>query len=434
MYSSAYIWGRVISRLEQELTAPVVSSYLDDADIIEVTETTLVLSTSSEFRKNTITGKLSPYIKEAMKQLFDRDIDLSVLTTEDAKKYRTAPAQPIMFNPQFTFDRFVVGSSNSMAHAAAVAVASGNGHDYNPLFIYGPSGLGKTHLLYAIAGEIHRNRPEAKLVYIKGEQFTVELIEAIQAGKNSAFREKYRNADLFLMDDIHFIAGKAETQEEFFNTFNTLYENGKQIVLTSDRSPLEVPKLEERLRTRFQWGLTVDIQPPDYETRMAIIKNKAYSLGILDFPDDVCNYIAENLTTNVRQLEGAVKNILAMRSLNGKAVDMELAKRAISTMFKGKAEVTPGLIISEVCSCYNVDEAVLRGNKRDKVTAEARQVAMYLIRNMAHRSYPEIGREFGKDHTTAIHSINKVTELLQDENSGIRDNIKDITLNINNKL
>ena len=227
-----------------------------------------------------------------------------------------------MFNPQFTFENFVVGASNRFAHAAALAVANKPAASYNPLYIYGPSGLGKTHLLYAIANEIHRQHPDFKIVYIKGDQFTNELITALQEGKNVEFRSKYRGADLFLVDDIQFIAGKTSTQEEFFHTFNTLYEAKKQIVLTSDRPPNEMHLLEDRLLTRFEWGLLADIQPPDYETRMAIIRNKARSLN-LEMPDEVCQYIANNITSNVRQIEGTVIKILANRDLNGMTIDVQ---------------------------------------------------------------------------------------------------------------
>ena len=437
MYSSAYIWGRIISALEKQLTVPVVSSYLDDAEIVEVTESTIVLYTPSEYRKEMILGRFSLYIKEAMRDLFDRDVELEVLSGNEADAYRSSRGQeePFMFNPQFTFDRFVVGSSNRFAHAAAVAVANNPAEAYNPLFIYGQSGLGKTHLLYAIAGEIHRQHPDFKIVYIKGDQFTNELIASLQEGKNVEFRNKYRNADLFLVDDIQFIAGKQSTQEEFFHTFNSLYEAKKQLVLTSDRPPNEMQLLEDRLKTRFEWGLLADIQPPDYETRMAIIKNKAYSLG-LHLPDDVCSYIAENITTNVRQIEGTVKKIMAYRDLTGNEVDLASVSRAIKDMYKGKATTvpTPSLIISEVCRFYSIEENVLRGTLKDKVTAEARQVAMHLIRKLTNLSYPDIGKEFGKDHTTVIHACKKVNAMLQTPGNGIAENIRDITANINSKL
>ena len=436
MSSPAYIWGRIISTLEKQLTVPVVSSYLDDAEVLEVNDHAIVLYTPSEYRKEMILGRFSLYIKEAMKEMSGQDIELEVV----CHKAPPVPAvdnseNQFLFNPNFTFDRFVVGSSNRFAHAAAVAVANKPAESYNPLFIYGKSGLGKTHLLYAIAGEIHRQNPASRIVYIKGDQFTNELISALQKGKNFEFRDKYRNADLFLVDDIQFIAGKDSTQEEFFHTFNSLYEANKQIVLTSDRPPNEMNLLEDRLKTRFEWGLLADIQPPDYETRMAIIKNKAYTLG-LDMPDDVCSYIAENITTNIRQIEGTVKKIMAYRDLTGNDIDLPSVSRAIKDMHKGKTEAvaTPSLIISEVCRFYSIEESVLRGTLKDKITAEARQVAMYLIRELTPLSFPDIGKEFGKDHTTVIHSHRKIKTALKDGKGAVADNIRDITASINSKL
>ena len=339
------------------------------------------------------------------------------------------------FNPQFSFENFVVGPSNRFAHGAAFAVSSNPGQVYNPLFIYGPPGVGKTHLLYAIANGIRKSNPEANIVYIKGDQFTNELIEAIKGGKNLEFRSKYREADLFLVDDIQFIAGKDSTQEEFFHTFNKLYEEHKQIVLTSDRKPSDMLTLQERLQSRFQWGLIADINPPDYETRMAIIKNKATSLG-LDLSDEVCNYIAINVTNNVRQIEGTVKKIMAYRDLNNMPLDLPNISRAIDDMFKneGNALPTPNLIISQVCKFYSIDESVLRSTLRNKGTTEARQMAIYLVRKLTNLSLPEIGQEFNRDHATVLYSIRKVETGIQSGDETLKNSIRDITSNINSSL
>lgn len=436
MYSSDYIWGKILGHMEDRLTAPVVSTWFDDAKVIELTEDRLILYSPSEFRRDTIQRRCDGYIRDAMKDLFDKDITVEVFGEEELNAFRNKNRKPdfIEFNPQFTFDNFVVGSSNQFAHGAAIAVANNPADSYNPLFIYGPSGLGKTHLLYAIAGHIHNKHPEFNIVYIKGDQFTNEMIKALQGGKNFEFRNKYRNADLFLVDDIQFIAGKESTQEEFFHTFNNLYENHKQIVLTSDRSPSDMQKLEERLKTRFEWGLLADIQPPDYETRMAIIKNKAIHLG-LDLPDDVCDFIAENVTSNVRQIEGTVKKIHAYHNLNGMTLDIPNVKRAITDIINTTSILpTPALIISEVSRFYGIEETVLRGTLKNKSTAEARQVAMYLVRKMLNLSYPDIGREFGRDHTTALHSVNKIESLLQKDDHPLHKTIQDISANITNKL
>ena len=436
MYSSDYIWGKILGHMEDRLSAPVVSTWFDDAKVIELTEDHLILYSPSEFRRDTIQRRCDGYIRDAMKDLFDKDITVEVFGEEELNAFRNKNRKPdfIEFNPQFTFDNFVVGSSNQFAHGAAIAVANNPADSYNPLFIYGPSGLGKTHLLYAIAGHIHNKHPEFNIVYIKGDQFTNEMIKALQGGKNFEFRNKYRNADLFLVDDIQFIAGKESTQEEFFHTFNNLYENHKQIVLTSDRSPSDMQKLEERLKTRFEWGLLADIQPPDYETRMAIIKNKAIHLG-LDLPDDVCDFIAENVTSNVRQIEGTVKKIHAYHNLNGMTLDIPNVKRAITDIINTTSILpTPALIISEVSRFYGIEETVLRGTLKNKSTAEARQVAMYLVRKMLNLSYPDIGREFGRDHTTALHSVNKIESLLQKDDHPLHKTIQDISANIINKL
>ena len=437
MYSSAYVWAKVLAHMENRLTATVISTWFDDAEVVELTDQKLVLYSPSEFRKNIIESRCVPHIQDAMKELFQMDVQVQVLTKDELDAYQNRNKKPqfIEYNPQFTFDRFIVGPSNRFAHAAAIAVANKPAEAYNPLFIYGPSGLGKTHLLYAIAGEINARHPDYNIIYSKGDQSTNELIQALQEGKNAEFRNKYRNADLFLVDDIQFIAGKDSTQEEFFHTFNNLYENHKQIVLTSDRPPSELLRLEDRLKTRFEWGLIADINPPDYETRVAIIRNKSKSLG-MDMPDDVCSYIAENITTNIRQIEGTVKKIKAYWELTGMEITVANVSRAIKDMYKGKADTlpTPNLIISEVGRFYSIDEATLRGTLKNKGTAEARQIAMYLCRKMTNLSLPDIGKEFNRDHSTVIHAVRKVETALADSKNPLNETIRDITANINNKL
>ena len=437
MYSSAYVWAKVLSYLEERLTSLTVSSWFDDAEVVELNEEHLIIYSPDEFRRSVIRTRCAAYIEDALKETFQSNAKVIVFDEKDLEAFREKdkPTSAMDFNPQFTFDNFVVGPSNRFAHSCAIAVSNQPGQVYNPLFIYGPPGVGKTHLLYAIANDIRKKNPDANIVYIKGDQFTNELIAALQSGKNVEFRNKYREADLFLIDDVQFIAGKESTQEEFFHTFNKLYEEHKQIVMTSDRRPSDMLTLEDRLRTRFEWGLLADVQTPDYETRMAILRNKAKNLG-LNLDDDVCNYIAINITNNIRQIEGTVKKILAYSELDNMPLDLNNIARAIDDMFKveGNAVPTPSLIISQVCKFYDIDEIILRGSQRVKNIVEARQIAMYLIRKLTNLSLPEIGLQFAKDHTTVMHAIAKVEQTLKNGDVTLQNNIRDITANINSLL
>ena len=437
MYASAFVWAKIISFLEERLTPVIVSTTFDDTEVIELTEDRLIIHSPSNFHRDVIRTRFASHIQDALQDQFNLQSKLIIFDDKDLEEYRSQGknAPPAGINRNFSFDTFVVGPSNRFAYNGAIAVSKNPGMVYNPLFIYGPPGLGKTHLLHAIANSIHQENPDTKIVNIKGEQFTIELMDAIRTGNNIAFRNKYREADLFLIDDVQFIAGKESTQEEFFHTFNALYENNKQIVITADRKPSDMLTLESRLQSRFESGLMADINPPDYETRMAIIKAKALSLG-LELPADVCDYIASNITSNVRQLEGTVKKILAYRDLNNMPLDLPNVSRAISDMFKkeGSALPTPALIISQVCKFYSIEESIMRGTLKNKGTNEARQIAIYLIRKLTNLSLPEIGKEFGRDHTTILHAVNKIEVALKSENTTLQNHIRDITANINSCL
>ena len=437
MYSNAFIWAKIIAYLDERMTPAIVSSFFDQSYILERTDDTLTVYSPSEFCKDFIVQRCLGHIRDAMRELVGRDVEVVVVCEEELAEYRLAHEihSSTNNNPHFTFESFVVGPSNRFAYNAALAVTDKPAAAYNPLFIYGPSGLGKTHLLYAIANRIREKHPEFNIVYISSEQFTNELIVALREHKNLEFRQKYRNADLLLMDDVQFIGGKQSTEEEFFHTFNELFEAHKQIVLTSDRPPIEISTLAERLRTRFEGGLICDIIPPDYETRMAIIQNKAGSLG-LELPQEICNYIAENITNNVRSLEGTVNIIRAYHELNGMPLDLSSVSRAIKDMYNDASHNLPtaSLIIAEVSRYFGVEETLLRGRLKSNNIVMPRQIAMYLIRELTHQSYKTIGREFGRDHTTVISALQKVESLIAKSDKQTLDQLRDITANINGKL
>lgn len=436
MNPAADVWAKVISLMQPDMTATTINTWFDDATAVALEDDRFVLYSPTRFKRDIIATRYVSKIQAALRELFSCDMDVTVLTEGELDQYQQEPEKNDFFpgTEEYTFERFVVGSSNKFAHAAARAVADNPGQSYNPLFIYGESGLGKTHLLYAIAHTIHKNHPDYKVVYIKGDTFTNELIQAIREGRNAEFREKYRGADVFLMDDVQFIAGRDSTQEEMFHTFNTLYELKKQIVFTSDRPPKEMLRLEDRLKTRFEWGLLADIQPPDYETRMAIIKNKAIRMGV-ELPEEVLIYVAENITSNVRQIEGTVKKILAFRDLLGSNVDASSVTRAVRDMFKETSDILPTaeVIIEEVGKFYDIDPNAIRGQGRTKATSWARHIAIYLTRHMTKLSLKDIGKEFdNRDHTTILHSIDRVEKQCKTDPE-TNEVIKDIRSNINER-
>ena len=429
------IWDEIIKILSKQLTHTAISTWFSDCTPVEIDDCKLVLHTTTDFKRNIITSRFGDTIKTALSDLFSCDFDILVLAGDEINdfsiKKKAENSLPEMEG--YTFDRFIVGNSNKFAHAAAVAVAEKPGIIYNPLFIYGNSGLGKTHLLLAIGQEIHEKDPTKKIAYVKGDEFTNQLIRAIKDGTGEEFRTKYRNVDLFLVDDIQFIAGKQQTQNEFFHTFNNIYEAGHQIVITSDRPPLEMSLLDDRLRTRFEGGLMADIEPPDLETRMAIIRNKAAQLGLL-LSDEAVVYIGENITANIRQLEGVIKRLTAYKEILDDVITIDSVKRAIKDVTKiGTYIPTPDVIIKETANYYSLKEEDLRGQNRSKNTAMARQVSMYLMRSLTNLSLKDIGIQYeDRNHATVLASIRKVEELLKNDASmaGI---VRDITSNINSK-
>lgn len=455
------IWSLTKKKLQQDNDYPdtIMRLWFEELKLTILTDDTAVFLSKSDFKRDIIYKRYINQITSSLTEIIGFPVTVTIRSLESEnqiaeKMSAAAKKESVKINPEtdfystvgttkvlnrasvpaafseYTFDNFIVGNSNKFAHAAALAVATNPAMQYNPLFIYGPSGLGKTHLLYAITDRIKKNFPDYKVVYVKGEEFTNQMIDSISRNITSEFREKYRKSDVLLIDDIQFIAGREATQEEFFHTFNELYENNKQIILTSDRPPRDIKLLEERLRTRFESGLTADIEPPDIELRTAIIKLKSAAIGMA-MPDDVMVYIAENLKNNVRQLEGAVKKISAQSMLSGKEITLDLAVRCISDKMVGSepVNVTIDKILHTVSSHYNISIEDMKSKKRISSISSARHIAVYIIKKLTDRSLPAIGREFNRDHTTIINSIDTVEKRLQTDplfEAEINDLIKTI--------
>ena len=395
-----------LERLEPNFSPSTISAWFDDVTVVSFADNRLILHSPVQFKKEIIEQRFIDPLQNVLQELLGDPVSVVVVTGE-----YTAPTASSSPYDDYTFERFIVGSSNKFAHAAALSVSQHPAAENNPLFIYGNSGLGKTHLMYAIANVIRKTHPEFRIIYVKGEDFTNELITAIQEGNVQAFRNKYRVVDLLLLDDVQFIAGKERTQEEFFHTFNALYEAKKQIVLTSDRPPKEINTLEDRMKTRFEWGLLADIQPPDFETRIAIIRDKAGKMGVA-LPDNVSTYIAENIQANIRQLEGAVKKIKAMHELMDEAITIELAENAIDTLRTENPGLnpTPERIMEAVANYFYIPVEQMISQNRSKDVAYPRQMAMYMIRQELEYSFPDIAKIFKRDHTTVMHACNKIEE------------------------
>ena len=405
---------------------------------------TAYLLVPNDFHAQTLRRCYMSLLNEGFEEIFGTKFNIEFRTPANAPKKSkpsaaasittSAATAPLLQSPdsssyEYTFDTFIVGSSNKFAHAACLAVATNPSHAYNPLFLYGNSGLGKTHLLYAIGNEIKKNDPSKVICYIKGDDFTVELVESLRLAKMNEFRQKYRQADILLVDDVQFIGGKESTQEEFFHTFNVLHSAGKQIVLSSDKPPKEMETLEERFRSRFDWGLIADIQPPDYETRMAILRKNAEACN-KPVDDEIFKYIATNIKSNIRELEGAFNRIIAKSKIeNQSEITMELAEDALKDIINPDKpkEITPELIIEVVAEHFGVSPEDITSKKRNSEFVQPRQVVMYLCRKLTDTSYVNIGKLLGKkDHTTIIHGVNKIEDELKnnDELAGKVETIK----------
>lgn len=435
MDSLKTVWQSVLDAIAREITPTAFNTWFGDCEPYKLDEDSLTVLTTSEFKMKIILERFGDVIHKALFEVFSSDLNFYVMTVEDARmqESRHFVADTPAEMPAYTFENFIVGPSNEFAHAASIAVANKPGKVYNPLFIYGNSGLGKTHLLLAVCNAIHAANPELPVAYVCGDDFTNEVIGAIRNGTMDELRNKYRNVGLFLMDDIQFIAGKRSTQEEFFNIFNTIYRAGGQIVITADRPPIDMSLLDDRLRTRLEGGLMADVQPPDIETRTAIIRNKASQLG-MTLPDNVVSFIAENITSNVRQIEGVVKRLTAYKEILNDNITTATVKRAIKDVVRVGAYVpTPDVIIEETATYFSITPADIKGQRRSKNVAKARQVSMYLIRSLTNLSLVDIGNQYeGRNHSTVLNSIRKIEELLKTDQE-TADTVRDISSNINSR-
>lgn len=419
-------WEAILSIIELETSSVSFNTWFKETELLSIEDSKLVVSVKNEFTKEILNTRYLELIRNSALQVLNKEYAIKfVLPNEQTNLNQKAIRKneqlqdplnyPSNLNPRYVFDSFVVGNSNRMAHAAALAVAEAPARAYNPLFLYGGVGLGKTHLMHSIAHYILDQNPNAKVIYASSEKFTNELINSIRDDKNESFRNKYRNIDVLLIDDIQFITGKERTQEEFFHTFNALYEANKQIIICSDRPPKEIQTLEERLRSRFEWGLIADIQSPDLETRIAILRKKA-EIENLSVPEDVLLFIAKTVISNIRELEGALNRILAFSSLTNKPITVELANEALKDLIsKDKPKViTAEYILDIVANYFHLKPEELISSKRTRNIAYPRQIAMYLCRKLTDLSLPKIGEKFGgRDHTTIIHGFDKISRELQ---------------------
>ncbi|TGE34030.1 chromosomal replication initiator protein DnaA [Desulfosporosinus sp. Sb-LF] len=423
------LWQETLEKLKSELSKPSFETWLSSTQLLQIDGDTLVISVPNEFAKDWLESRYAPLIRSSVQSVLGHSVSLRFIIPNQEGSYgedsiQSFPISPIdpqqaeplpnSLNTKYIFDTFVIGNSNRFAHAASLAVAESPAKSYNPLFIYGGVGLGKTHLMHAIGHYVLQRSPNTKVLYVSSEKFTNELIDSIRDENSIEFRNHYRNVDILLIDDIQFLAGKERTQEEFFHTFNALHEANKQIIISSDRPPKEIPTLEDRLRSRFEWGLITDIQAPDLETRIAILRKKA-KMENLQVPNEVMVYIADKIRSNIRELEGALIRVMAFASLSAIPITAEVAIEALKEIIPANntKEITIDIIQQSVAGYFHLSPSEFKAKKRTRAVAFPRQIAMYLSRQLTDSSLPKIGDEFGgRDHTTVMHAHDKISQAL----------------------
>jgi len=423
------LWQETLEKLKTELSKPSFETWFSSTRLSLIDGDTIVISVPNEFAKDWLESRYAPLIRSSIQSIIGHSVSLRFIIPSPERSYAEdhvlskpvstiTPKQPEtlsnFLNNKYTFDTFVIGNSNRFAHAASLAVAESPAKSYNPLFIYGGVGLGKTHLMHAIGNHILQRSPDTKVLYVSSEKFTNQLIDSIKDENSIEFRNHYRSVDILLIDDIQFLAGKERTQEEFFHTFNALHEANKQIIISSDRPPKEIPTLEDRLRSRFEWGLITDIQAPDLETRIAILRKKAI-LENLQVPNEVMFYIADKIHSNIRELEGALIRVMAFASLSLIPITAEVAVEALKDILPANSskQITIEIIQQSVAGYFHLSPSEFKAKKRTRAVAFPRQIAMYLSRQLTDSSLPKIGDEFGgRDHTTVMHAHDKITQAI----------------------
>ena len=448
-------WENVLSIIKKDMLPTSFNTWIEPLTphSIDDEKGVIELITYNDMSKSVLDNRYVMILENVINQVFGKDYKISFILSDDLNRptdkneiekeknyYENVMKRPgddeIYLNPRYTFSTFVVGSNNELAHAAALAVAKSPATEYNPLFIYGDSGLGKTHLMHAVGHHVLQNNPYKKVLYVSSELFTTELVNAIQSKNTTEFRNKYRNVDVLMIDDIQFIEKKDRTQEELFHTFNTLYDSNKQIILSSDRPPKEIETIDKRLQSRFEWGLPVDIQSPDFETRVAILKNKAEmeDIHVNDEMLEIFYLIADKITTNIRELEGALNRVIAHANLTNKPLSKTTAREVLTDVFDtSNRQIDLPLIKNTVCSYFGINVSDMDSSKRTKNLAHPRQVAMYLCRELTELSLPKIGENFGnRDHTTVLHACDKITKEMQTDDN-LRKTISELKSSIMDK-